>query len=650
MTGTTKRSSGSPPSNGAFVTVSVVLAMAGVAALFLAPYLSGRVSFPVGTDTKKYIWRATLAADQGLDAIPGSAPPEFEDNPDRPGYPAIAATVWGTLGIDPVRLAEILPAVMAIIVGLGAGVFAVRSLGHPRWAFAIFLLVVGASIQIARTAVGYADNLIVDAVLMAAAVAVTFTPDARRESARPLTRRSMAAAAFLLIGAAVIHWIFTLVFLFLLGVVAVFRLPSSLRARHVSRVPLPNTESGRIIGTIALGLAGGFLALLLGPALPSSLPSNDPARLTEKFHAFVPLFSLSVTVALAATGTVLVLLAATRTRWRAVLLAIGWAAVGLIAVWAFDEGLAFAAYRFLGFALGIPLLGAVAIVWPGRLGRRFGPVGRLFGAALMVSGIIVSVGAAQAGWNGDEPMWAEKEPVAEKIAEVETVEHYLTSIGWDGPVVFLDQQRTATALHLIRAVLPADLIPRTYAYLGDAETLLAGQPTIVEGEDDFNRKSLKTWPSVETALDEGAVVVDLSPEPGSDEVVTEGFALTEGITIVRGPLPTERIAQAKPHLAPSSPWSLIWRTTILLALFAIAGLGWAASFIEAPWTYRLALAPAFGIVTLALGGVVGSRFGAPFSGAPIKVVTVVASLLGWAPLLVAGLRRLPARRIRASRG
>jgi len=613
--------------------------MAGVAALFLAPYLSGRVSFPVGIDTKKYIWRATLAADQGLGAIPGSAPPEFEDNPDRPGYPAIAATVWGTLGIDPIRLAEILPAVMAIIIGLGAGVFAVRCLGHPRWVFAIFLLVVGASIQVARTAVGYADNLIVDGVLMAAAVAVTLTPVARRTSPKPLTRRSMAAAAFLLTGAAVIHWIFTLVFLALVGVVAVLRTPSSVRVHRSSRVPLPNTESGRMIATVALALGGGFTALLIGPALPSVLPSNDPSRLVEKFHAFVPLFSLSITVALATTGAFLVLLAATRPRWRAVLLALAWAAIGVAAVWAFDSGIQFAAYRFLGFALGIPLLGAVAVVWPGRLGRRFGPIGRVLGATLMVLGIAASVGAAQAGWNGDDPMWDENEPVAAKIAEGETVERYLMSVGWDGPVVFVDQQRTATALHLIRAVLPADLIPRTYAYLGDTETLLAGQPTIVEGQDEFNRKSLKTWPSVQEALAQDAVVVDLSPEPGTEEIITVGFALTDGITIVRGPVPTERIAQARPHLAPSSPWSLTWRTTALLMLLALAGLGWAVSLIEAPWVYRIALAPAFGIVTLALGGVVGSRFGAPFSGTPIKVVTVGAALLGWAPLAIVALRR-----------
>ncbi|MEX0991222.1 MAG: hypothetical protein WD004_03005 [Actinomycetota bacterium] len=647
MAGTNKRKGEASPSRNTFVVASVVLAMAGVAVLFLMPYLSGRVSFPVGTDTKKYIWRATLAADQGLGALPGSAPPEFEDNPDRPGYPAIAATVWGTMGIDPVRLAEILPAVMAIIIGLGAGVFAVRCLGHPRWVFAIFLLVVGASIQVARTAVGYADNLIVDAVLMAAAVAITVTPIGRRDPPKHFTRRSMAAAAFLLTGAAVIHWIFALVFLMLLGVVAVFRLPSSLRARRSYRIALPNTESGRLVGTIALTLVCGFIALLIGPALPSVLPSNDPARLTEKFQAFVPLFSLSVTVALAATGAVLVLLAATRARWRAVLLALAWAAVGLVAVWAFDKGVHFAAYRFLGFALGIPLLGAVAIVWPGRLGRRSGPIGRVLGATLMVVAIGASVGAAQAGWNGDDPMWAEKEPVADKIAEVETVERYLMSVGWEGPIVFVDQQRTATALHLIRAVLPADLIPRTYAYLGDTETLLSGKPTIIAGEDEFNRKSLKTWPSVEAALAENAVVVDLSPEPGDEAVVTEGFALTDGITILRGPLPTERISQAKPHLAPSSPWSLVWRTTLLLMWLAVAGLGWSVSLIEAPWAYRLALAPAFGIATLALGGVVGSRFGASFSGTPIKVVTVVAALLGWVPLVVGGIRSRGSRTARA---
>jgi hypothetical protein len=165
--------------------------------------------------------------------------------------------------------------------------------------------------------------------------------------------------------------------------------------------------------------------------------------------------------------------------------------------------------------------------------------------------------------------------------------------------------------------------------------LLTNQPTLIDGQDEFNQKSLKTWPSVQSALEQGAVIVDLSTKTSSEnEAVAPAFPISDDVTIVRGPPPDERIAPAKPHLTPSSPWSLTWRTSATLALLLAAGLGWTFSLMEMPWGYRIALSPAFGIATLALGGVIGSRFGAPLSGPPVRIVTFIAVTTGWVPLII----------------
>src|SRR5438309_1602404 len=126
---------------------------------------------PVGYDTAKYVWRANLVDAEGTPALAGSAQSPLHVNADRPGYPVLIALLHAVTRVRPFDLTFVLPAVVASVIGLGAGAFALRVLREPPWAFAVYTIVVGASVNVALVAIGYADTLLAAAVLLAAATA-----------------------------------------------------------------------------------------------------------------------------------------------------------------------------------------------------------------------------------------------------------------------------------------------------------------------------------------------------------------------------------------------------------------------------------------------------------------------------------------------
>jgi hypothetical protein len=69
--------------------------------------------------------------------------------------------------------------------------------------------------------------------------------------------------------------------------------------------------------------------------------------------------------------------------------------------------------------------------------------------------------------------------------------------------------------------------------------------------------------------------------------------------------------------------------------------------VEGGWLERAAVAPAFGIAVVALGGVVGDRLGVGLEGAPAVALLAVIAVAGWA--LAAWPARIAARAGQSSR-
>src|SRR2546427_53678 len=80
------------------------------------------------------------------------------------------------------------------VIGLGAGAFAVRVLEEPPWAFAVYAVAIGTSVNVALIAIGYADTLLASAALLAAATTAVLAAGGER---------TLAATILLIAGATV---------------------------------------------------------------------------------------------------------------------------------------------------------------------------------------------------------------------------------------------------------------------------------------------------------------------------------------------------------------------------------------------------------------------------------------------------------------
>lgn len=609
----------------------LLLPTAVIGAMYLWPFLTRHSVLPFGFDTPKYLWRANLVADRGLHALLGAVPEGLGVNADRPAYPVIAALVRSVLGVVPLQLAVVLSAVIGVSIGLAAGAFAVRSLGEPLWAFPIYAVVVGASVNVAWTARGYTDNLIFDAIAVAAVLLVILVVQGEG---------GMAGGIVLLAGGTLIHWNFALLFALMLGVFATLLLPASFKQWRDGGglLATPSVRLGMLVGGSAAAGAGG---LALGPSLPSTVPHLLMSTILRKYVMFIEPYRFSILGPAAVAGVPALWWPRHQSRRRALLLAVVWAGVGvggIVALRLFH--MAVPAYRFLGFALGIPILGAAAIAGAGRLASwRKGLAGVALAIVLSTAGVAVAVSLAYQTWSDHH---ASMSP--EQLGQVTTAGRYLEAVGGTEPVVFV-VSRPGLGLqdHIIRSALPGDQITRALLYLGDTGNLLAGQPTVKGGaKSRFNDASRASWPAVQAVLDREPMILFLSTFNASIGPPPEGWSLAPGVWVVRGPQPTVPIPAAAPIVAPSAP-ALVGIALAVLSFLVAVGLGWAASLVPTGWLERVAVAPAFGIAALAIVGVVADRLGLRLLGPTGMGVSAFAAGLGWSPLAV---RRFLARRAR----
>lgn len=615
-----------------------------VGAVYLSSYASNGYASPVGYDAPKYVWRSNLVSAEGLDSLSGSVPEPFRVNADRPAYPALASLVSSFLSISTIRFAVVLPAVLAIAIGLAAGALGMAALGAPRWAFPVYVIATGASVHVSRMAgPAYDDNLLLAPVVVTAALLSVLCAAGGR---------GFWGSIVLLAAGSVIHWVFVALFLAVLAGTALLLAPRSLRTWRQTGDALA-TPSARLAG-IAGGaaLAGGAGLLLLAGTEPSP-PRLPRESFLTKLRADVPRYVFPVLVPVAAIGGASLALERGRedTRRPGLILLLVWTAAGAAAAAILLVGGSVPAHRFLAFALGVPILFAAGLVAAARLlVARSGRARAVAAALVLALGVGGGATIAYRAWYRSHP-WM---PSAQ-LAQAAEAGSYLRETQGRAPIVFLVDlgghsplSSTSLSFHVIRAGLPPEMISRTLVYLGEPEAFLAGRPTILTEPASYLEASLRHWPSVEAVLDRNPIVLMMPAfNRNFDAAVREHpeWLVSPNIAVVRGPPPRRPPATAPAPPAPLSPFGLAALTIGILLLLAVAGGGWAGALVPADGLARAATAPAFGVAFLAGASVLAGRAGMVPTTASSAVVVAGVTMAGWLLFAMGG---IPGLRLRVS--
>jgi hypothetical protein len=593
--------------------------------MYLWPSLTGAVRAPGGYDTPKYLWRATLVETRGLRALGEPSLSPLIPMPERAGFPALASLAEGALGIPPLRLLYVLPAVAAVAAGLAAAAFALAAMNEPPWSAGVYAVVVGGSVTIARTAIGYTDQLLMDPIAVAAATLAVLTAAGER---------SMLAPAVLLAAAFVTHWIFAGTLAGVLAVVALLLVPLSVRRRR-DGAALGELPAVRLTGAlVASGAIVGALAVLAG-VHAARVGRPRPTALVRKFHLFADHLRLAWLLPAAALGSVAAWFGADRRDVRrriAAAVAVVWAALGVVGLVAFGVlGLRFPAYRLLVAAVGLPILGAAFLVGAARvLAGRLRPVGTALACAVVLFG---STAAVAAGWQ----VWRLRVPAftVEQARQATVAGRYLRTVPDRPAIIVVTGVSIAKQDRVVRSMMPPDQIVRPRIFIGSAADLLAGRPT-VSPNARITSSSAATFRAVRPLLGLDPVVIALSAFGRRLDRTTEFPRLAPGVSLVRGDPPSEPISTAL-NLGPSAP-RLVADLVLMLAAVSLAGLGWAWRAVPGRAVAAVALAPATGIAALCLVGVVIGTLGANTAHHAVWIGSATA-VLGWLRLPSHGGRR-----------
>lgn len=645
-----RRPSTPPPASGAGLAswAAGALAAAAVALVVLGFYLSiypaRDFTVPIGWDQSEYLWRTRLAQEVGVAAIDRPLPAVPSPKSGRPGFPVVAAVLSSLGSVSPFRVAMALSTVMAAAIGLAAAGLVGTLLRRPLWEQSAVGLGVALSPLMVRlmSPEAYMDTMLAAAVFTAAAVPLALAV----EDGRALL------PAVLLVGAgAAIHWSFFGFLAVTVLVAGAVLLPASwVRWRRGDVGPL-DTPTARLGQVLVGGAALGALAIfgVLGDHLPR--PRLDPSELAKKLRRDLPKYRFAFTLPVAALGAAGLWWASRRAeaagkpgtrseprtpqeRARFVLLwFLAWCAVVAAGVGARALlGLNVPAHRFLSFALPLPILGVLGVVWAGRLlarGLRAPVV-----AVLVVAAALAGAGLlAHRQWFGTRA-WTDPQV----LSDVGVAAGYLDTAGVppDRPVVFVVSTRdwnTAGLLgHMVRAALPPERIPQAYLFVGRPQDYLAGRPS------DW-AVSRASFERLRPVLPRRPVAVAVAMPPETSLAWTQAhpeLVITERVAVVEGPSPPPGLRPAGPPVGGIPFRKLVAIAGGSLLALGLVGLGWTWALLR-PWAgpaQVLALAPAVGVGVLVLGGIVTDRLGLRLQGVVGGTLPLVLTGAGLVPALL----------------
>lgn len=572
---------------------AVVIPTGIIAAIYLAPFAADPTTMPFGVDTTMYIWRVNVVHDLGV----ASLTPETTNAPkplgDRPGYPIVLSLLRSVTGLSSLSLMWLTPALFASALGLAAGSLASDGALERRGRSGAVALAVGGSAFVAWTAVGYAANLALDVVVMAAAVMAL-------QVARG--RRGVWGGAILLAGAVLLHWMFAALFIALLGVAAVVQL---MRPRTDAADPR-RLAFKRLVTMLGLGVALGVVGLLLAPELPQRLPEVDPGRPgpAGRVELRLPALALPLTLPLAALGTTLLALDGRRGRRHAAVLLGVWSSIAVVSVLAwFVLDLPLPPYRWAGFALAIP---AAIVLGMYAAGDRLERSGR-HGVSLVVAslGVVAAVALAGAGAS----VWWSREPTLARgvFAQLRTLTSYLEPLPLETRVVILMQAyRKRAPFNRAWTELPPERLPHV---------------TMVPARVRPDAPDLGLPPAARDRPGTVVVALDAFLRPAGI-----GLPLGPGVHLISGPDPRDVESGVPPRAPP--PIAMASMVFILLGVLVFTGGGWAA-LSDLPVLGIVSVAPALGVAILSCAGLVASRLGVPLHGpGGIGLVGSIA-ISGW---------------------
>jgi hypothetical protein len=418
-------------------------------------------------------------------------------------------------------------------------------------------------------------------------------------------RRGLWAGAGLVVGAVLLHWMFALLFVAVLGVMTVIR---SVRLGDEGDRSRP--DLGRLAKMLTIGAVVGVIGLLLlAPQRPTRLPEVDPSRPgpAGRVELRLPALALPVTIPLAAIGSAL-LVSDRRRRNAGVLLGV-WASLALVSVVAwFILDLPLPPYRWAGFALGIPaaiVLGAFAA------GNLFERRGRRRLAILTVAGALAAVvGLVGAGAS----VWWSREPTldADEFGQLRTLSSYLAPMPPQTRIVILIEPYRKRA-------------PFNRAWTGLSADRLRFV-TMIPARIDENAPDLGLPAGARDRAGTVVVSLDAYREPPG-----VGRSLGPGVHLISGP-DAEGLQVGTPPRAPP-PIHLAGSVVLLLGVLAFSGGGW-ASLTDLPGIGVTSVAPAFGVAILTSVGLLASRAGVPLRPPWGTVLVATVGIAGWVVALV----------------
>jgi hypothetical protein len=578
--------------------------------LLLWPFVVDGFRFGVGPDVPVYLWWTRVGASEGLSTV-GS----------RPGAPALAAVLAGTLSLSAATVTAGLASALGVAVGAAAAALVRAAGGRPgeTWLLAGLL----AGVFSVHLVAGYLANLVLAATFLAAAASLA------------ATRRAWWAAALLLAGGGLAHPPFLAhAMVVLLGAAA---LAWRAGARDEARdVVLSVTAGGLVAGA-------GVLASLAGPDPIAAETSKDGylrraglgAELVDAYRERFRLRAaryvqwISVPLAVAGTATSDGFLRRFLTSWL-VVIAIG-APLGFVTGW-------FPPDRLVTFGFAVPIAAALGLPW---IRRRLGARPWLGRAIVVALAGWMIVGALLA-WGRQKPFIS---PVEARLAQTAAL-RATPPPDRDRPVVFIvdDADTTATflgarAANILRAAADPDRAADVYVFVGTVSDYFADRPT-VRGDPEYDALSRLTLADVPRQPEPLVLVLatfyrggDLGAHPGLTE---QEPGLWASESLPEYSMPT---GIAVLGFGPSSPLRISLATIAVLALLTMLGLGYALVSFDDLVT-AIATAPAFGGAALTLAAVgldaVGLRL--QMLGAALAA-SALAGLGGFALLLVVKRKR-----------